>query len=137
MALGDVCVHTATPVLTVTEPDTFIEGEPDEDIDFGEPFDCLFLISIRRRATSYAASGAREDATFPEQRKIENPTILYEAERDDGSLVEVVAEDELDILAEEILGQKAIRFQVEGDPIPLAKPGEVIGYECRLKRVID
>jgi len=139
MPLGDVTVHTAVPVLTTTDTDeeSYIEGEPDEDTVLGVPFDCLFLISIRRRATSSSQSGANEDATFPEQRKIENPTILYEAERDDGTLVEVVAEDELNILAEEILGPLPIRFQVEGDPIPMAAPGELIGWECRLRRVID
>jgi hypothetical protein len=138
MPLGDVCIHTATPILTITDTDeeSYVEGEPDEDTTPGVPFGCLFLMSIRRRATSNT-TGAREDATFPAQRKIESPTILYEAERDGGSPIEVVAEDEIDILAEEILGPSPVRFQVEGDPIPMARPGEVIGWECRLKRVID
>lgn len=138
MPLGDITVHTATPISTVTdeeEPATWIEGEPDEDEEEGIPFDCFFMISIRRRAASYA-SGARE-VELPLQRKIEHPTILYEAERDDGSLIEIVAEDEVLIFAEEILGPEAKRFQVEGDPIPLAAPGELIGWEARLKRVID
>lgn len=138
MPLADVCVHTATPVSTRDDDEagTWIEGEPDEKVVKGEPFDCFFLISIRRRSNSNF-SGAREEANFPTQRKIESPTILFEDERDDGTRVEISAEDEVDIVAEEILGADPIRFQVEGDPIPLAKPGEVIGWEARLRRVID
>lgn len=138
MPLADVCVHTATPVTTrdATDPATWIEGEPDETVTMGTPFDCFFMISIRRRSNSNY-SGAREEANFPTQRKIESPSVIFEAERDDGTEIEITAEDELDIVAEEIFGASPVRFQVEGDPIPFAKPGEVIGWEARLRRVID
>lgn len=138
MPLADACVHTATPITTrdATDPANWIEGEPDEEETTGEPFDCFFMISIRRRSNSNF-SGAREEANFPMQRKTESPTIIFEGERDDGSTIEITAEDELDIVAEEILGTAPVRFQVEGDPIPLAKPGELKGWEARLRRVID
>lgn len=126
--LGDVCVHEATPVSTEasTDEETWVEGEPDEDEVKGASFDCFYM-----------DPGANTQNMPRGRRKIDDPTILYEAEREDGSLVEVVAEDELLILAEEILGPTPVRFQVNGDPTPLAAPGELIGYECRLKRVID
>jgi hypothetical protein len=141
MALGDKCVHTATPVLTTTateDEEHWIEGEPDEEIATGASFDCLYL----------APTGASESDSPRGRRKISQPTILFEGERDDGSLIELIAEDEVVVFAEEVLGASKVTkvggtdvpgvlFQVDGDPTPLAAPGDLIGWEARLKKVID
>lgn len=127
MPLGDVCVHVGTPIVTQNDPDedTWVEGEPDEDPADGVPFDCFFM-ELR---------GASEMSSPVGIRKIKGPTILFEDERDDGSRVVLKAEDELWVLAEEVLGPDPVRFQVDGDPTPFQPPGEVIGWEALLKRV--
>jgi hypothetical protein len=141
MPLGDVMVHLATPIETTTDGN-WEEGEPDEIRAPVEPFDCFYM----------QGRGASETPNVPRgRRKVEQPTILYEAERDDGSLIQLSAEDEIVIDAEEVLGIAAygmelegdqiaipgVLFQVDGDPEPFQPPGEVIGYEARLKRVVD
>lgn len=141
MPLGDVTVHEATPVETTqsTDEDTWVEGEPDEERNAGQPFDCFYM----------APTGAREDRGSPRgRRKISQPTIMFEGERDDGSLIQLEAEDEVIVNAEEVLGAgktskvgdqeiPGVLFQVDGDPTPLAAPGDLIGWEARLKKVID
>jgi hypothetical protein len=140
MPLADVCVHLATPLSTVDDPGeedkNWIEGEPDEtDALPGAAFDCF-----------YYESGATEQPNPVGTRKVKGPTILFEAERDDLSLIHLYAEDEIVIDAPEILGVGVVslpgeidipgwRFQVEGDPTPLAPPGDIIGWECRIKKV--
>lgn len=147
MPLGDVMVHSATPVSTTDgEAATWVEGEPDEDRTAGPAFDCFYM----------EGRGASEQPAIPRgRRKVEQPTILYEPERDDGSVIHLVAEDEIvidpgdddglwavfggagqtvTVGEEEVPG---VLFQVDGDPEPFQPPGEVIGYEARLKRVVD
>lgn len=152
MPLGDVTVHAATPVLTTTDSEeTWIEGEPDEDVTAGVPFDCLLIFPSGARS-GRPAFGDREQSSSRGRRKVDEPRILYEAERDDGSLVQLVAEDEVIIDAPELLGEGTVTvsdsegnpldvaghlFQVEGDPTPMAPPGEVIGWQATLKRVLD
>lgn len=145
MSLGDVTVHLATPVLT-TAADNWVEGEPDEIRKAGSAFDCLYL----------HGRGASEQPALPRgRRKVEQPTIIYEYERLDGSAIQLVAEDEIVIDPADdegvwaVLGGSGqvvkvgedevpgVLFQVDGDPEPFQRPGEVIGYEARLKRVVD
>ena len=141
MALGDVMVHLATPIETTTD-DNYIEGESDDLRAPVEAFDCFYM----------HGRGATEASNVPRgRRKIEQPTILYEAEREDGTMIHLSAKDEIVIDAEEVLGIAAypievdgdeilvpgVLFQVDGDPEPFQPPGEVIGYEARLKRVVD
>jgi len=139
MPLGDVCVHLATPVSTTTseDEDTWIEGEPDEVRKAGAPFECFFM-----------DPGSKEQPNPRGKRKIDQPTILCEGEREDGSPIELTAEDEVIIFAEEIpsaTGTVTVAseefpgalFQVDGDPMPFAPPGELIGWEVRLKKVVD
>jgi hypothetical protein len=146
--LGDVTVHTATPILTTTseDEDTWVEGEPDETTSFGVVFDCFYM----------HGRGATEQPAVPRgRRKVEGPTIIYESERDDGSIVQLVAEDEVVIDPGDdegiwaVLGGEGqtvkvgneeipgVRFQVDGDPEPFQPPGEVLGFQARLKRVVD
>jgi hypothetical protein len=147
MPLGDVTVHIATPVSTEqsTDAEEWVEGEPDENEVAGESFDVFYL----------HGRGAAEENAPRGRRKIEGPTILFESERDDGEFVVLAAEDEViidpadddDLWA--VLGGTGqvvtvgddqipgILFQVDGDPEPFQPPGEVLGFQARLKRVLD
>jgi hypothetical protein len=146
MPLGDITVHSARIVSTVQgDPDTWIEGEPDEKRVLSASFDCFYM----------QGHGAATERTPVGGRKLEDPTIIYETERDDGTRVSLKNEDEVivdpeddddlwDVLGgagqtvpvngEEIPG---VLFQVEGDPAAYQPPGEVLGYEATLKRVLD
>jgi len=130
MPLADVCVHSGWPVTTLDKvqdddaEDLWLEGEPDEEEVEGEPFDCFFMDPGEKEVTSPVGS-----------KKIKQPTILLEGEREDGTPIVLKAEDQVKILAPEILGPQAILFQVDGGPTPLAAPGDLIGWEARLKRV--
>lgn len=126
MPLGDVCVHTATPTGTVEEGD-WIEGERDPVLVDGTPFDCFLMLPA-----------AREQSTPRGRRTIRQPTILYEPEDQAGAEIVLEAENELTIVAEELPGHAdGMRYQVDGDPEPLAAPGDLIGFEARLKAVKD
>lgn len=126
MALGDVCIHWAWTITTAdsTDEDTWVEGEPDEEPVEGAKFECFFMDPGERETNSPVSS-----------KKITQPTLLLEACREDETPVVLKAEDELMVEAPEILGDDPVRFQVDGGPTPLAPPGELIGYEVRLKRV--
>lgn len=147
MPLGDVTVHSATPVSTEqsTDPETWVEGEPDEKLVAGVLFDCFYM----------HGRGAAEVDVPRGRRKIEGPTIIYESERDDGSFVTLAAEDEviIDPADDDDLWQvlggpgqvvmidgdeiPGVLFQADGDPEPFQPPGEVLGFQARLKRVLD
>jgi len=130
MPLGDVCVHSGWPVATRDKvqdddaEDLWLEGEPDEEEVEGEVFDCFYMDPGEKEVTSPVSS-----------KKIKQPTILLEGEREDGSPIVLKSEDQVKILAPEILGPDPVLFQVDGGPTPLAAPGDLIGWECRLKRV--
>lgn len=144
MPLADVTVHSARTVSTV-QGGNFIEGEPDEVRVLAAPFDCFYM----------HGHGANTERTPVGGRKVEDPVILYETERDDGTRVGLRNEDELIIdpgededlwevlggegQTVEVNGQQipGVLFQVEGDPSPFQPPGEVIGFETKLKRVLD
>jgi len=44
-------------------------------------------------------------------------------------------EDRLLILAEELTGPVALEWALDGDPLPLAAPGDLIGFEARVVMV--
>jgi hypothetical protein len=126
MPLGDVCVHTATPTST-SEIGPRIEGERDQEPQEATPFDCFLMLPA-----------SREQDTPRGRRTIRQPTILYEPEDQLGHAVLLEAENELMILAEELPGHdEPVRYQVDGDPEPLAAPGDLIGFEARLKAIKD
>lgn len=130
MPLGDVCIHEAWPVVTTNvvkdedDEDLYIDGEPDEEPTTGKLIECFFMEPGEKEQTSPVSS-----------KKITQPTFLCEEIHPDGTLIKLKAEDDILVLAPEILGDDPVLFQVDGGPTPLAPPGEVIGYEVRLKRV--
>lgn len=144
MPLADITVHSARIVSTV-QGENWIEGEPDEKRVVSASFDCYFM----------QGHGAATERNPVGGRKLEDPTIIYETERDDGSRISLKNEDEVIIDPEEdedlwdVLGGEGqtvpvngeqipgVLFQVEGDPGAYQPPGRVIGYEATLKRVID
>jgi hypothetical protein len=147
MPLGDVTVHLATPVSTEqgTDPKDWIEGEPDEVQVAGTSFEVFYM----------HGPGASEENAPRGRRKIEGPTIIYEAERNDGEFVSLVAEDEViidpaededlwqvlggagQVVTIDGVGIPGVLFQANGDPEPFQPPGEVLGFQARLKRVLD
>lgn len=132
MPLADVLVHTAVPVVYKrTETEERIAGEIDTTQEGDEPgegvaFDCFLQLPQGQEA--------EQDRR---RRKIRRPTILYENEDVMGQPFVLSAEDELDITAEELTGPESVRWKVEGEPEPLARPGELIGFQARLRRVSD
>lgn len=128
MPLGTVTVHTATIISIEVDPDeeTWIEGEPDEKEVEGQTFDCFLSLAA-----------TPEEDTPIRRRRVKKPTLLYEAEDDDGNVIALAPEDELLITAEELTGPDPVRWQVDGEPLPLAPPGRLIGFEAKLKRVED
>lgn len=126
MALGDVLVHSAY-VLRPVQSGARIEGEHDVEDEEGTPFDC-FLILPRGGQESNAPRG---------RRTITRPTLLYEPEDQLNGVVELDSTSKLMVTAEELTGPDPVEWQVDGDPTPFARPGELIGFEVNLKRVSD
>lgn len=127
MPIGNVCVHTATPVAASESDDesTWAAGEPDRTTVTGESFPCCLFLPL----------GKREDTRG---RQVREPTLLWEAFNEEGEpMVPVRESDELLILAEELTGPDPVRWQVNGDPQPIGPPGQVIGYQATLIRVSD
>jgi hypothetical protein len=127
MALGDKTIHPAVPVEPKKSGE-WVEGRRQVAEDEGPPFHVLLQLP----------TGGTEDSTVPRGRRvIKQPQILYEPFADDGSEVELKAADELLVTAPELTGPNPVRWQVDGAPTPLAKPGFLIGWLARLKRVED
>jgi hypothetical protein len=128
MPLGTVLVHTATVKSTVVDPDeeTWVEGEPDEKEVTGPVFACFLQLTT----TSEEQSPMR-------RRRVEKPTLMYEPEDEEGNEFSLAPEDELLIVAEELTGTDPVLWQVDGEPTPMAPPGYVVGYQAKLKRVVD
>lgn len=140
-----ILVHTATPVSYVegVEGDQWIEGEPGEggpEPVEGVPFECVLFLP----------SPGGEEANPYKPRVVRRPTLLYNPDRNildatrgligDGSDIELSAEDELLILAPELVPwTKAARarWQLEGDSQPFGPPGSVFGAMATLLQVRD
>lgn len=129
MAMGHVLVHTAVPVISEEEGE-WIEGETDVDAKDGTPFAVLFQLP----------TGGPEEVVPRGRRTIQQPQILYEPFDEAGGEVELTAADELKVTAPELkaaLGAETTVWQVDGTPTPLSKPGFMVGFIARLKRVED
>lgn len=128
MPLGSVLVHTAVRLREVAESGEYVEGEPPETKPTeGPPFDC-FLILPRGGSEANVPRG---------RRVVDRPVILYEPLDQTGADLSLDAADEVLITAEELFGSEPKKYQIDGDPTPLAKPGFVVGFEAALKRVDD
>lgn len=128
MPLGRVTVHTAVPLVTV-RGDDWVEGDTDvADPVEGTPFSVLLQLP-----------NASPEENVPRGRRvIVQPQILYEPFDVKGGVIELSAADEVKVTAPELPGHaQPVTYQVEGDPIPMAKPGITIGFLARLKRVKD
>lgn len=117
MALPDP--HTAWPVTGIDVGDE-VEGEADDEPVTGAPFRCF----LQFRDSSETRPG----------RQVKRPLLLFEPVDSEGIQFSLRADQELLIEASELFEGKQ-RFQVDGDPTPLAPPGELIGYEAALRRV--
>lgn len=134
MPFDDVLVHTATPWVTV-EAGELVDGDTDAEERPGTPFDCCLFLP----------QGAEESGT-PRggSRQVKRPTLLVAAEDRTGAPVSLAKEAELDIVAPELNAasglpsETAVRYQVDGSPQPLGRPGDdIIGFQAQVKRVED
>lgn len=140
-----ILVHVATPVSYVegVAGDEWIEGEPGEGgpqpVE-GVPFECVLFLP----------SPGGEEANPYKPRVVRRPTLLYNPDRNivdpsrglvgDGSDIELSAEDELLILAPELIAWTKLeraRWQLEGDSQPFGPPGKVYGAMATLLQVRD
>lgn len=126
MPIGRVTVHTAVPVVA-TEAGEWIEGEKEVVDTSGTPFNVLLQLP----------TGGSEEVVPRGRRTIKQPQIIYEPFDVTGGELTLSAEDELEVTAPELTGPDPVKWQVDGDPTPLAKPGFLIGFLARLKRVED
>lgn len=129
MPIGRVTVHTATPIVP-TETGTWIEGEQEIKPVDGTPFPVLLQLPT---------PGAEENVPRG-RRTVTQPQIIYEPFDALGGDVVLGAEDELRISAPELapaLGGVETTWQVDGRPTVLSKPGFLVGFLARLKRVED
>jgi hypothetical protein len=133
MPLEDVLVHTAWPWRT-REAGEVVDGDVDATEEPRTPFDCCLFLP----------QGTEEGSSMRGGRQVRRPTLLVAAEDALGQPPALSHEDELDIVAEELNlaegrpAETRIRWQVDGSPQPLGKPGEdVLGYQVTLVRVED
>lgn len=127
--MGHALVHTAVPIIS-SEDGEWIEGERDVEPIDGAEFAVLLQLP----------TGGPEETVPRGRRTIQQPQILYEPFDVEGGEVELTAADEIKVTAEELkgaLGDTVTVWQVDGDPTPLSKPGFMVGYLARLKRVRD
>lgn len=126
MPLGTVTVHRAVPI-EARKSETWVEGQRAVDREKGIPFSVLLQLP----------TGGAEEVVPRGRRTVRQPQILYEPFDDEGNDVLLSAEDELEVTAPELTGPEPVCWEVDGEPTPLAKPGHLIGYLARLKRVED
>lgn len=132
MPLGDVLIHEAVPVSTKRKAGERIEGEYDYEPVLGTAFDAFLILPNAPREGPPTIMRGRREVTVP--------TLLYEPEDVVGGDVILKGEDDVDVTAEElagILGAETVRWQVVGDPQPFVRPGELVGFQAQLRRVVD
>jgi hypothetical protein len=131
VALEDILVHVATPAATTAEEGEWIDGEQAIQDVQGRPFPCCLFLP---QGAESGRSG----------REVKRPTMLYLAVYPDGSAIQIMRQDRLSVVAPELgvstglaLGEP-FRFQVDGDPQPLGRPGDdLVGFYAVLKSVDD
>jgi hypothetical protein len=109
----------------------WVAGEPaagSPPAPAGTPFRCVLFLPV----------GAEEDNPY-RPRNITRPTLLYNAHDEDGGLVVLVAESELELTAaaepENVRAMLEGRWQVDGDPAAFGPPGRNVGLMATLQRV--
>lgn len=118
--------HTATPVIFLQSGER-IEGERDVAEEAGTPFGCFLQIP-----------GGEEDGSTPRgRRQIKRPTLLFRPRDLLGDVIALSNADELLIVAPNLTGPDAVRWQVVGTPEILSAPRRLKGFQARLKRVED
>lgn len=128
MAYDDVLQHEATPLITLTDPVNWIEGDPDEDEVPVTPVPCALFLPL----------GGEDNQTPRGRRSIRRPTLLLAQEDLLGDPVELSTEDRLSILAPELTGPEPLTWQIDGHTQPFGRPGEEpIGKQVIVKRVED
>lgn len=131
MPLEDICVHTGTPVRYGEVSAEWVEGEPDIEPQRGTPFACVLFLPRGAEATTDAFR----------RRQVTRPTLLYTGMDVGGGEVQLTGDDELELTAaEEPPVARAMiegRWMVDGDPQPFGPPGQVIGWQATLERVVE
>lgn len=127
MALKSVCKHTAV-VRNVAESGNRVEGERDE-----EPVDGpMFKLVVFPPGTREQGRGGR---------RLEQPIALYLGFDVDGNDLRLTAKDVIELVDAPGLDPISLgRYEIDGDPLPLGKPGRALGaglkgYEIFLRRV--
>lgn len=127
MALSRVTKHTAM-VRGVSESGNRVEGERDEEPVDGPLFKCVFFVA-----------GAREQGRGG--RRLEQPILMHEGFDMVGGELRLTARDVIELVDAPGLDPISLgRYEVDGDPPPLGKPGNALGaglkgYLVNLRRV--
>lgn len=132
-----VLVHTATP-LEYDEPQSspaeWLEGEPGAagggEATPGVAFPCVLFMP----------SGGGDQPNAYRRRVVEQPTLLYNLHRPDGSTVVLARESDVMVAAPELApwtGAETARWTVVGEPQPFGPPGTVAGVQATLRMVQD
>ena len=125
MPIGDVTVHSAQLVRMV-ETGAKIEGERVIARQLGAVFDVFLTYGQSETPRSPTTETLRGVAGGDTRRG----SIMWEP-----PAPELTNEDRLLIVAEELTGPTALEWMLDGDPVPLAAPGDLIGFEARVVRV--
>lgn len=138
MPLPDyVLVHTAS-ALEYDEPQTptpeWVEGEPGPSGGGtptpGAPFPCVLFMP----------TGGGDVADPYRRRVVEQPTLLFNPTREDGTPVSLLRESDVLVTAAELApwtGGETVRWSVVGEPQPFGPPGQVFGVQATLRAVQD
>lgn len=126
MGLSRILKHTAV-LHRVEASGEWIEGERTEFEVHSPAFPCV----VFPPGTREAGRGGR---------RIEQPLMLYRGYDSLGDVLVLRDSDEVEVVAAPGLDADSLgRYQVDGDPIPLGRPGQSLprlrGYQVNLRRV--
>lgn len=122
--LDRILLHTAVSVRTEASGPV-IEGEREEDVVESAPFACVVF-----------PAGTREAGR--DGRRLDQPMMMHNGVDSVGDLIGLRAEDRIILRAAPGLSETDLgEYQVDGDPLPLGRPGSVpVGYQVNLRRVL-
>jgi hypothetical protein len=127
---GDNFPHTAS-VIDFRETGARVQGEKEVKPFPGTPFACFLILP----------QGGAEQQLPRGRRTVTRPTLLVALEDDAGAPVVISSAAKIDVTAPELAqfldGLETVRWEVDGDPTPFARPGDPVGSMVNLKRVRD
>lgn len=122
MPLPDVCVHPAR-VVEWRKTGQKIQGEQEVQPVPGQSFMCFLILP-----------GAKPVENPWSRKVVTQPTILFTPFDVTGAPFELKRSVEVFITAPELTGPDEVKWYVDGDPEPFAKPGLRIGSQVGLRK---